>query len=382
MKIEPQHYFLNQEITLLKLSKLALQLPVQELVLLSKNSEIIECRLVFQVDYPLYQTIDTEALFNLKPEARSPLTGGDFLPEYDILIETSLKPDLLEGLLEKVGNAEEAANYLLNLSQNQADDPLLETESWLCLSVKQDQETKETGYKTFWSYLNPSLLSQEDVSQEQITEGLTNFFQEWSKENLSEAIGEATSEIMEGITSVFQELIDKSFSEADQDTNIGGDIFDIVVKFFEEEDWPFAKVEGESALRLTARSNNGQWTCYAQAIEEDEEFIFYSICPVNTPENKRLTMAEFLTRANYGLSLGNFELDFEDGEIRYKTSINVGGDILSKALIMNLVDINITMMDTYLPGILTVIESDVSPAEAIEQIEQNRFAQSPSWPFN
>lgn len=30
--------------------------------------------------------------------------------------------------------------------------------------------------------------------------------------------------------------------------------------------------------------------------------------------------AEFLTRANYGLVFGNFEMDMHDGEIRYKPS--------------------------------------------------------------
>jgi len=42
---------------------------------------------------------------------------------------------------------------------------------------------------------------------------------------------------------------------------------------------------------------------------------------------------KFLTRANYGMMIGNFEMDFTDGEIRYKTSIDVEGDKLSSALI-------------------------------------------------
>ncbi|MDJ1171766.1 hypothetical protein PMG71_20260 [Roseofilum sp. BLCC_M154] len=34
-------------------------------------------------------------------------------------------------------------------------------------------------------------------------------------------------------------------------------------------------------------------------------------------------MAEFLTKANYGMILGDFELDLTDGELRDKTSIGV-----------------------------------------------------------
>jgi hypothetical protein len=82
-----------------------------------------------------------------------------------------------------------------------------------------------------------------------------------------------------------------------------------------------------------------------------------------------LAIAEFLTRANSGIIIGNFELDFTDGEISYKTSIDVEGDRLSFALIQRLVYANVTMMDEYLPGILSVIYDNVSPADAIAKIE-------------
>jgi hypothetical protein len=67
--------------------------------------------------------------------------------------------------------------------------------------------------------------------------------------------------------------------------------------------------------------------------------------------------------------IGNFEMDFEDGEIRYKTSIDVEGDSLSSALIKRLVYANVMMMDAYLPGIMSVIYGDVEPKDAIAQVE-------------
>ena len=70
------------------------------------------------------------------------------------------------------------------------------------------------------------------------------------------------------------------------------------------------------------------------------------------------------------MAIGNFELDFTDGEVRYKTSIDVEGDQLSSVLIKTLVYTNVTMMDEYLPGIKAVIEAGVSPEEAIRAIEQ------------
>ncbi len=148
-------------------------------------------------------------------------------------------------------------------------------------------------------------------------------------------------------------------------------IFDAIVKFFKEEEWEVFPVEGETVLQMGFAGDNGNWMCYAQVVEDEEtaQFIFYSVCPVNVPENKRLSVAEFITRANYGLLIGNFELDLVDGEIRFKTSIDVKNDRLSSALFQPLVYTNVVMMDRYLPGIMAVIYGGVSPENAIAHIE-------------
>ena len=91
--------------------------------------------------------------------------------------------------------------------------------------------------------------------------------------------------------------------------------------------------------------------------------MFYAICPVAAPEDGRLAMAEFLTRVNDGLVIGNFELDFGNGTIRYKTSIDVEGDRLSQALIKRVVYTNVMTMDQYLPDIMIVLEGRRSPQD-------------------
>lgn len=147
-----------------------------------------------------------------------------------------------------------------------------------------------------------------------------------------------------------------------------GQILDAMVAFLEEDDWPFRQLEEEPVLALGFQGENGQWSCYAQAREEQAQLIFYSVTPVNAPEERRQALAELLTRVNYGLYIGNFELDLDDGEIRYKTSIDVEGDRLSPALVRQLAYANVFTMDHYLPGIMRVIYGGASPAEAIAQV--------------
>jgi hypothetical protein len=366
---------LDSELTLHDSFQSPLTVHAVTLALTKQDDELIECRLTFQVNPELYQRIDTEALFNLKPEVRNPLSAGEFLPEPDIKIETTLKPDLLPRLAGHTATIDEAATYILNLSQEQPDDPLLSTENWLALSVKQLQESGETGYRTLWDYISPAALAQAATSDssEEISEAIVNFFKDWTEANLSEVTQKATSQMLEGMTNFFNELTDVNLDEKvekfRQNLSTSGQILEEIVSFFTKDDWPYTKIKGEPVLLTAFQGENGKWNCSAKVREEQEQFVFYSICPANAPENKRLAVAEFLTRANSGMIIGNFELDFADGEIRFKTSIDVDGDTLTSALIKRLVYANVTMMDEYLPGIMSVIDGEVSPEDAIAQIE-------------
>jgi hypothetical protein len=146
-------------------------------------------------------------------------------------------------------------------------------------------------------------------------------------------------------------------------------ILDVVTRFFQEDEWPFTPLEGKPILRTAFSGKNGNWNCFAQAREEQYRFVFYSVCAANTPENRRQAMADFLTRANYGMIIGNFELDFNDGEVRYKTSIDVEGDELTPALVKQMVYANVLTFDKYLPGIMKVMYTDVDPKAAVAEIE-------------
>jgi hypothetical protein len=90
------------------------------------------------------------------------------------------------------------------------------------------------------------------------------------------------------------------------------------------------------------------------------------------PAAKRPLVAEFLTRANYGLVIGNFEQDWDDGEVRYKTSLDVEDCELSAMLFAHIVFANVTAMDRYLPGLVAVIAGSQTPSEAVAAVEASR----------
>lgn len=150
---------------------------------------------------------------------------------------------------------------------------------------------------------------------------------------------------------------------------MSGTVFDAMVDFFDQDNWRYQRLPDEPIISLGYSGENGSFQCYARAREEQVQFIFYSICSAKAPLHRRQAMAEFITRANYGLIIGNFEMDFNDGEIRYKTSVDVDGAELTFALARHIVYANVITMDRYLPGIMRVLYADIPPAQAIAEVE-------------
>lgn len=145
-------------------------------------------------------------------------------------------------------------------------------------------------------------------------------------------------------------------------------IHQAVADFLMSDRWAHEALVGQTAHRVFYQGENGRLICFAQARQEEQQLIFYSYCPENVPEDRRLAMAEFIARANYGMVLGNFELDFADGELRFKTSIDVEDTELTPELIKPVIYANVLTMDEYLPGLLDVLQGNATPEDALNKI--------------
>ena len=76
-----------------------------------------------------------------------------------------------------------------------------------------------------------------------------------------------------------------------------------------------------------------------------------------------------INRLNYEAALGNFEMDVEDGEVRFRTSIEAREAPVSRQLLTPIVYENLATADRYLPAFEQVIEGSASPADAIAAAE-------------
>ncbi|WPU98210.1 YbjN domain-containing protein [Mucilaginibacter sp. cycad4] len=145
-------------------------------------------------------------------------------------------------------------------------------------------------------------------------------------------------------------------------------MLELLKSYFEQQNWKYSYVDDETKLNITINGENGSFECHAGYFNDETHggFIFLSIVGSDCPDNKKIQMAELLTRLNFDQYLGNFELDFETGEIRYKTSLVYNKIQPDLEMVDNLIKFNIIVMDNSLPGIIGLIYNDLAPLEAYE----------------
>lgn len=145
--------------------------------------------------------------------------------------------------------------------------------------------------------------------------------------------------------------------------------YQALVGFLRQHGLRFHEDAGRSACVMGMTGENGSFPFAAIADDEKQRFVTYSMAPFHVPSDMRPAAAEYLTRANYGLVIGNFEMDYSDGEVRYKTAMDTDGIELNDRLIGLTVAVNCRMMDRYVPGLKAVIAGKESPQAAVERIE-------------
>ena len=140
----------------------------------------------------------------------------------------------------------------------------------------------------------------------------------------------------------------------------------IIKDFLNSQEWQFTQVDGKNILLFGIGGKNGNFQCIADYIEDENKFIFFSVCGANTPAEKRQETIEFLNNLNYKLFFGNFEMDTKNGEVRLRTSISLNHITLNQNFIEELIMSNIITMDKSLPSIMGLMFGEISLENALE----------------
>lgn len=118
----------------------------------------------------------------------------------------------------------------------------------------------------------------------------------------------------------------------------------------------FEVVEPNMAIEFTVEAPEGKWDCLV-SVFSNEGFGFYSSLQEPVPSTQRSDMALYLTALNNQRLFGNFELDLDTGQLRFKTYVNCDEVDLTEGMIDRSMLSNVTTMQRYLPQLLEVMRA-------------------------
>lgn len=138
----------------------------------------------------------------------------------------------------------------------------------------------------------------------------------------------------------------------------------VVQQVLDVRSWKGIPLSDDSII-VRVRDRHAVYDVFLTTNDETRFVCCYCIFSARVPAHRRPEVAEALTRANWGLALGNFELDFQDGEVRFRLSVDVEGGELAPQMLHNMLTTGLYMAERYHDAVMCVAFGDAGPAEAI-----------------
>jgi hypothetical protein len=140
-------------------------------------------------------------------------------------------------------------------------------------------------------------------------------------------------------------------------------LYEIIAAYLDESETHFQTDDENGRVFVQINGADGSWEV-AIRIADDEEprgVVIHSRHPARIPECNRLKVAEVLTRINYDLVFGNFELGMDDGTVFFKTALDLVDGQMTKAMFERLYDLNLSSMNQHYAKILSVGFGELEP---------------------
>jgi hypothetical protein len=148
-------------------------------------------------------------------------------------------------------------------------------------------------------------------------------------------------------------------------------------EFFEKHEWNYHQYGESPMLHTHFVGEHGRWVGIAIVREEKPDISFLSLFPSRAPAHRRGACAELLTRLNYGLVHGSFQMDMEHGEIRFESSLFAPMQEGTLEQVEHLVFVNVSTTDECYDAIMKVIHGGVSPRIAVAKKKKKAKAPRP-----
>jgi hypothetical protein len=107
----------------------------------------------------------------------------------------------------------------------------------------------------------------------------------------------------------------------------------------------------------------------AFVIEDEGRFLFYLAMQRRIPNDALERVGEFINRINFGITIGNFEMNYEDRIVRFKCSVDYHGGELSGVLVRNVILAAMEGTEAYASALDEVFENKKGAKEAAQDLK-------------
>jgi len=265
-----------------------------EATLKLENNRLVEVLITLQVDFEKYTHIDTQHIFHLDDDKKTQGSDYDFDKKAPILLDLILD----NAFLEKI-DSYEAKDFIYLLVQENKNNPtnkLLDSQSWYVMHVKQEVEV-------------PAQIAEDGKLK----------------------MGYATT------------WYESKFAKKLPTSTLFRDIFN-----FYKAAFPYCEViEANKNFGFSFQNQEYTWKCMVVVREQYKQILFYSYLPY--PILDRELILKKITEINYDLPVGNFEMEWESGQVRFKTYLDFDQQQLNAQMLQSLFEANMYSMNKFLP---------------------------------
>lgn len=147
----------------------------------------------------------------------------------------------------------------------------------------------------------------------------------------------------------------------------------VVERALTEARWPYSREDDGQGLidYLLEMNEPGLVEAFLMRLSEQfERLVLYVLIRPKAKKEHRAELCEFVARANYGMGDGNFEMDVDEGSVRFKVALDFSGTSLDAVLVRNLIVNAVNTVELYEGALGRVIAGKAKAKAALRAAEQ------------
>lgn len=155
------------------------------------------------------------------------------------------------------------------------------------------------------------------------------------------------------------------------------EIIQAIHDHFQGIEWHYDYNEAESYFQTGVNMNGPLGSLTIHIYVNETNYVVYATLCNHVEPCYCAQVAEYLHRANYGLLNGNFEMDYRDGEIRYKTFVNFEEDTISAKAMRASIVMPVLMFEKYGKNLLKLMLDVGDPQMLIREADTPEDEEEP-----